>query len=336
MLSQISALIFTLLLSLAAAQAGSSKLAYTKIDIPGAKCGDGLQYHVFLHQDSMHDDKFLAYLESGGACWSWDTCWGPNFRAWVHPLPFPRIKLSKFKKRDVFKGYSSIIFPYCTGDIFGADFVSSYKIHHVGKKNIQLTFDYLIAQNFINPQQYRSLVVSGSSAGAIGALINANKVHSYFTNASEKTLIMDSPGMHWGDKFWNKFSPEMLQQFEQSTSHILGDLTSHGGLVIKHLNKLCQHFYDWNVGILQSTKDVIMSGVFGNISPKKHKQIVYGPNGVYQQSLGINNCAAWSPDSYGHAFLQLDPLQSVEAGTVSSFEFVHQILEGDTFNSYKD
>lgn len=336
MIGRLGFVIATILLFSFSHPADSKKLVYDKVDIPGAKCGDGLQYHVFVHQKSAQDEKLLVYLESGGACWSWDTCWGPNFRAWVHPVPLPRLKLTQFMQEDILEDYTSIIFPYCTGDIFGANYQASYKIHHVGKKNIQLTFEHLLKEKIITPFQFRSLAITGSSAGAIGALINADKIHSYFKNIQSKFLIMDSPGMHWGDKFWEKFSPEMLQQFEQSTSHILGDLTSHGGLVIKHLDKLCHHFKDWSVGILQSTKDVIMSGVFGNISPKQHKDIVYGPHGVYQQSLSLNNCAAWSPDSYWHAFLQLDPLQYVEADGVSSIEFVEMILNGQTSLSYKD
>lgn len=324
---------FSILYSFAFAD---TKILYDKIDIPGATCGDGLQYHVFVNKTSKQDSKILFYLESGGACWSWSTCWGPNFRAWIHPLPFPRIKLRKFKDRDVFADYSTVIFPYCTGDIFGANYKAKYGVKHVGKKNIELTLKYLSDQGILNYNQYQTIAVGGSSAGAIGALINANHVESHFKNATEKNLILDSPGLHWGEKFWNKFNVKMVDQFKQSTAHIIDDLTDHGGDVIKHLPQICSHFFDWNVGILQSTKDVIMSTLFGNISPKNHREKVYGPNGLYQQSLGISNCSAWSPDSYGHAYLQLDPLQVVEAGTTDSIEFVEMVLNGDTTTSFRD
>jgi hypothetical protein len=324
------------LLFLTSAHSNSTKIEYDKIDIPGAVCGSGLQYHVFVHKDSKQDDGLMLYLESGGACWNWHTCWGPNFRTWIHPLPFPRLRLDKFSKKQVFKNHTSVIFPYCTGDIFAADYKAKYKVHHVGKKNLKLTMDYLIKENIINPSQFEKLVVSGSSAGAIGALINANMFESYFPMSWKKTLIMDSPGFHWGQKFWNKFAAPMIQQFEDSTAHILNDITGDGGMVIRRLPEICQHFIDWNVGILQSTKDIIMSGLFGNISPKKHKQYVYGPQGVYQQSLMINNCSAWAPDSYGHAFLQLDPLKTVKAGDINSIEFVELLLNGHTLHSYRD
>lgn len=314
----------------------TNKIHYDKIDIPGAVCGSGLQYHIFVNKDSKQDDGLLLYLESGGACWSWDTCWGPNFRAWIHPLPFPRLRLTKFKKKDIFKDHTSVIFPYCTGDIFGANYKSSYKVNHVGKKNLRLAIKYLIDQEIIKPAQFEKLIVSGSSAGAIGALINANMFEKNFPRVWKKTLIMDSPGFHWGENFWNKFAPPMMQQFQDSTAHILQDITEHGGMVIRHLPEICQHFGDWNVGIMQSTKDVVMSGIFGNISPKKHKQYVYGPEGVYQQTLSINNCSAWSPDSYGHAYLQLDPLTVVKAGDVNSIDFVDLLLNGKTLKSYRD
>lgn len=330
-------LCFALFLTLNSnAQPKLDKIIYDKIEIPGAVCGSGLQYHIFLNKDSNRDKGILLYLESGGACWSWDTCWGPNFRSLIHPLPFPRLRIAKFREKNIFKEHTSIIFPYCTGDIFGADYKSHYKVNHVGKRNLKLAVNYLIKKNLITVDQFEKLIVSGSSAGAIGALINANMFEEYFPNVEKKTLIMDSPGLHWGEKFWNKFSSKMIQQFQNSTAHIVTDITEYGGMVVSHLPQICQHFSEWNVGIMQSTKDVIMSGLFGNISPKKHKKLVYGPQGVYEQSLTINNCSAWSPDSYGHAFLQLDPFTIVKAGNVSSIEFIESLLKNKNYNSYRD
>ena len=48
---------------------------YTKVDLPGAVCGDGSQYK-FFYKKSTTSSNIVFIFEPGGACWDYDSCKG--------------------------------------------------------------------------------------------------------------------------------------------------------------------------------------------------------------------------------------------------------------------
>ena len=138
-----------------------------------------MQYSVYV--EIKKPNKLAIEFMGGGACWSKNTCWGPNFRTVLFPLPkLPAMSVlsSGYEQMSPLSDYSFVYFPYCTGDVFAGDHTAKYEgllldfpVHHRGYTNVQKTIKYL-KENKIDFSQVEDFVVYGSSAGAIGSLVH--------------------------------------------------------------------------------------------------------------------------------------------------------------------
>lgn len=305
---------------------------WKSISIPGAKCGDGLPYRVFYRAGDR--DKVSFELMGGGACWSLATCWGPNFRTWIHTIP----KLPAFSYLTMadgpLKDYTMVYFPYCNGDVWMGRHTASYtgveSTYHRGSETIDRALEYLKIQGLIDFKSIKSFSIYGSSAGGVGALLHVPKLEIYLPKKAKKLIIADSPGLHWGKNFWHKFTSPMLNDFEDHFAKLGMKLDFNDGLIAPYLKEYCEKFSDWKIGIVQATRDIIMSRMFGNISQEDHEDLVLGPMGVKEVTRNSPNCFAHVIRGQGHAFLLLKPViertNDVES-EVSTIRFVNSMIE---------
>ena len=304
--------------------------SWKKIEIPGAKCGDGLPYKIFF--DAKNTKKLGVEFMGGGACWSTSTCWGPNFRTWIHPVPHPvpnRLMSEDFSESPL-SDHTMVYFPYCTGDIHGADHVGDYsfgKVHHTGHSNIQKAFEYLDEKGYVDFRDLTDVTLFGASAGALGSLIHAKTIEEYLSEESRKSIVADSPGLHWGENFWDKFTPHIIRDFSKNLRPIGVEVTLGNGLLAPQLDRVCQRLSKWNVGILQGTEDAVMSLVFGAISMKDHSRLVLGPQGLKETVKSISNCSAWVPETKMHTFLLLPQSAEIKSGDKSALEYAREVIE---------
>lgn len=160
----------------------------------GAVCGNGTPYKFFVNRVAGSSNT-LIYYEGGGACWDFDSCSGregvlgarnpdgipDNYMRLANPAaslvspfifrlnPWTRIKTQK---------WNLVYVPYCTGDIYFGDTVAVYEDetgeedplvwHHNGLRNSRAVTAWL--KN--NLQQPAQLMITGCSAGGVGALTN--------------------------------------------------------------------------------------------------------------------------------------------------------------------
>ena len=281
------------------------------IDIPGARCGDGSQYQILL---SPGDSRKIAIeLMGGGACWSLATCYGPNRLAWLHRIPMVLEQdgfVSDKPARSPAADHTLIYFPYCTGDAHLGDHIATYgpgiKVHHWGKRNFEFALRYLQTTGQVNFTAATNVILYGQSAGGIGTLFHVFTLNPYLRQALHKTLLSDSPGLHFGDGLWKKFSPEFLKDFAAGLGRAGFKLDPDRGNIAGLVPAVCKLFPDWNVGVLQGSRDVVMSRVFGELTPEEHESLVYGPAGIFNITLDpSDNCAAWVPSTAMHTFLEL-------------------------------
>ena len=122
-------IIILILCILASVQSAYAR-EWREIIIPGAFCGDGSPYKVFL--DKRSHKRMLIEFMGGGACWSDDTCRGYNLRTWIYNIP----KVPQFSvlmsdiEGSPWSKHSVLYFPYCTGDVHAGNHVATYE----GKK----------------------------------------------------------------------------------------------------------------------------------------------------------------------------------------------------------
>lgn len=314
----------------------SEIMSWERHEIPGAVCGSGDQYSIFINK--RESEYVQMHFQPGGACWSRDTCWGPNFRAWIRPINFPIIALPQAISKDPLANFTKVLFPYCTGDVFAGDHVADYgfggKVHHKGYMNIYKAMNYMVKNNLIDFNNVIHYAQTGSSAGAIGSLFHGYFLQSYFPNADYKSLIIDSPGMHWSDTFWDKFTEELMLDFRVAAQYVGVAIDYYGGQVIRNLPAICKTYSDWNVGIIQSSMDAVMSSIFDSIGWEEHRNMVFSDFGIFQTSQLYENCASWSPDSILHAYFYLQPFEFDKANGKKFYEFVEDVLNGKTQTSY--
>ncbi|MCS6995706.1 MAG: pectinacetylesterase family protein [Casimicrobiaceae bacterium] len=151
--------------------------------------GTDRSFHFWARRGSVN--RLVIFFEGGGACWDGATCslpWTRNtgandnalFKAEILPIDNPTLKNGIFNLRDPrnpVRDWSFVYIPYCTGDVHAGSNTASYTnpftrqnfaIEHRGHDNFRVVLRW-IEDNFAGPEH---ILVTGSSAGGYGAIIN--------------------------------------------------------------------------------------------------------------------------------------------------------------------
>lgn len=178
---------------------------WQKIEVPGTTCGDGSQYKLFVNF-SDSSDNLAVVLEPGGACWDYETCTDTNAvrsqnitdeRYAIGELVSPFV--NRYEQGSPTKDWNLIYLPYCTGDAYTSNRIATYQdhsgtnpdliIHHKGRANIAKIVPW-IDENFTHVPK---LLVTGCSAGGVGAFINYRSLRTGI-HAVEKGYLLDDSG----------------------------------------------------------------------------------------------------------------------------------------------
>jgi len=181
---------------------------WVKVEPPGAVCGNNTQYKFFANFSSTSDNLVVVF-EPGGACWDYDSCTGRNgIRGAANPdgikdnhwelASFISPFLSRLDDTNPSRDWNMIYVPYCTGDVHTGATVATYEgtapdpdveFHHEGHADVQKVVSWL-DESFTHVPK---LLVTGCSAGGVGALVN----YRYLRNgvrAVEKGYLLDDSG----------------------------------------------------------------------------------------------------------------------------------------------
>src|SRR5207248_2051947 len=135
----------------------------------------------------------------------------------------------------------------------------------------------------------------------VGAAINLRAITSYLPpQGSEaaaeqhKSLILDSPGLHWEEWFWLKFPDPFIHALSNGLKEMGIEFSYKVGNLAQYSKHYCDQFPDWNIAYLQSTMDLTMSVGFSTIGPFAHRDLVLGPTGLLQTTSDpTDRCTAW-------------------------------------------
>jgi hypothetical protein len=319
---------------------------WQRIEVPGAVCGNGYQYSIFV-DIKPNSEKLLVEFMPGGACWSTWSCYGPRFRTWIHQMPkLPAFSVIGSGNPEVspVADHSAIYFPYCTGDVYAGRHVARYqtgaRVHHQGHQNVTLAFEHLRDEGIIPFDKIEELTFYGASAGAIGALIHGKRIYeNYVPKAQKRRIISDSPGLHFGPTFWEKFPEQLFDDIRQALADVDFVFDENDGFVAPNLPRTCKFYSDFSIGILQGSQDLVMAYLFGEINHWEHEKLVYSDLGLYEQTKSTPNCAAWVPSTKHHTFLVLPMTADYEAGpkstSVDAMSFAKKIIQGKTDTNYR-
>ncbi len=177
---------------------------WTWVGFSDSSCGDGSTTGIGVNPGDS--SNVLVFLEGGGACWSYESCFvtrsiatdGPfgNVEfAVVSSATFQHSVLDRDDLANPFRDWSLVYVPYCTGDVHAGNNVMLYQdpqgtthpFHHVGHQNVQ-AFLKRLAATFPSPGK---LVVSGTSAGGFGAVASFDTFRTFWPTG-QLYLIDDS------------------------------------------------------------------------------------------------------------------------------------------------
>ena len=141
-------------------------------------CSAGTPWVFFVKRGTVN--KTLMYYQGGGACWDYLSCRLPTHKTTAGPNDNPANATTGFANLsnpdNPFRDWNAVFVPYCTGDVHWGDAVvnhvlgkQSITIHHKGFVNAQVAEKWA-REHFVNPDE---VFVTGSSAGAYGAIVNS-------------------------------------------------------------------------------------------------------------------------------------------------------------------
>ncbi len=328
-------LVFGVLMVALLASKASEARTWEKVKIPGGKCGNGSDYSIYLsHKDPK---KVAFYFQGGGACWNNLTCKGPIplTLLWIPDYIPDFAFLADQPERSPISDYTVVYFPYCTGDVFAGSHTADYGyfgsslVHHWGATNVRLSMNHLNSSGVVDAAGADKVVVYGVSAGAIGAIFSMNIVNEFLPRDQNKVAILDSPGLHFDASLYKIFSPRLLGDFTQALEGIGLEFDVNNANFAKHSPQVCERFSDWRVGILQSSRDVIMSVLFGRIWPRTHENLVFSADGIYHATgPHVQNCSSWVPNTLIHTFLMTDWTAGIMAGGTSALQYATDVIQG--------
>lgn len=133
-------------------------------------------------------NKLVIYTQGGGACWDDTTCiTAPQCDQTVDAGDSPAAGGNGFADWDnvdnPFRDWHIVFIPYCTCDVFWGNNRATYNGsiggYHKGRVN-QAYAEKWAREHFVNPDQ---VFVSGSSAGAYGAITGGLWLHEVYPSS---------------------------------------------------------------------------------------------------------------------------------------------------------
>lgn len=166
-----------------------------------AVCASGATTGLAIHPGTT--DDLVIFFDGGGACWSYTTCLTGTAVDRTYGLSKFLVEARDFIPCSItnpsllpatLAGATVVFVPYCTGDVHGGDQRAEYHNlidtevwEHRGHANVKAYLRRLGAT--YSP---RRLVVTGSSAGGFGALLNYELIRWYWPDA--KAYLIDDSG----------------------------------------------------------------------------------------------------------------------------------------------
>jgi hypothetical protein len=171
-------------------------------------CSSGTPFQFYV-KDTPSSDDLLIFFNGGGACWFGAACdltSQPNIHSPFADMPQnnPELMAGIFdfnNRENPFASFDIVYLPYCTGDVhLGAGPTEYSYVNSEGKEPSVTAFHNGFANSmavldwsYTNFPAPTSVILAGSSAGAIGASFYAGLVAEHF-NETPVVLLGDAAG----------------------------------------------------------------------------------------------------------------------------------------------
>jgi len=291
---------------------------WTWVDLPDTKCRDGSASGLYVRYSATSKD-FYIYLEGGGVCLN-------DFFCGINPknvnqtqnaesilagaAGMPAVKqqpgndgIFKNDPRNPVADWNAVYVPYCTGDIWGgnkpnATFPPDYgglgghtngQHQFVGFANTSVVLGRVVATF----TEAKKALITGSSAGGIGALLNAHRLADLFRRQGVPTrgYVVSDSAVPFADKYLAPCTQKIWRDLWNLNPSFPSDCTDcfppNGGSLATGLGAyFLRKFPDQSQvlgGFISSHDDEIISLFYGAGLPGCTPS-AYGP-GVYHTAI---------------------------------------------------
>ncbi len=321
-------------------QAAASKGTWNYVGIPGAKCRDGSATGIGVRLQEGATNTMI-YLEGGGACFNAATC-GANpssFGAAEFAATAPALTTGIFNSADASNAvgtWNAIYVPYCTGDVHNGsaagqtlrDAPELGPQQFVGHQNIVKALDLL--RPFLGAQG--KVLLTGSSAGGFGTLLNFPTVDEHFSS-SQTYLLDDSGPIFFAD---NVLSPPLSAGLTLTFGfpQTLPASNLYGNDQLQNIYSYLSTAYpDSRFALASHLEDSTIRFFFGfGINPASPQTAISGD----AYAAGLRDVRAQLPSNWGtyfatgadHTFLRFPDRYSGSSAGVSLNAYVAALVNG--------
>jgi len=242
----------------------ASELTWTWIDFPETQCRDGSPAGLAVSLNSA-SDKVMIFLDGGGACFDLLTCAGNLANLSTQRAERTAGVFDRTRSENPVQDWNIVFVPYCTGDVHGGTnedgMIAGARQKFVGRLNLE-KFLHRIVPTFAGSSQ---VLLTGSSAGGFGALLNFELVQEAFGDVPV-TAIDDS-----GPPLSSQYIPECLQErwrtvwgFDRSFLADCGDdCPNPNDYTVDYLKHVANKYPGKLGGLMETTADNVITLFYG-------------------------------------------------------------------------
>ncbi len=176
----------------------------------GATCFNGSEYIVSVRPTTEASENVMLYLQGGGACWDYGTCYGLPFASQEASIPGSGGGFLDWKRDDnPLKSWNVVFASYCDGSVFSGDHIANHKgkpAYHWGLRNLSAAVS-VMREHFPDPEK---VMVAGSSAGGFGTFMGVGVARVAYPEKPMYVMNDSGPGLE------NHELPEIGQEVRDS------------------------------------------------------------------------------------------------------------------------
>lgn len=246
---------------------GTTPKQWAYVPVDGTRCLDGSPTGIGVNLGTSGD--LVIYMEGGGACFNSSTCgnvahpsgWGPA-QFDVNIAPYNIGLFDRTDDANPLKDATYVFVPYCTGDVHaGSKPDGMGGRQFVGYMNVGHDLDFIIPKS----TDVRRVVLSGSSAGGFGALMNYDRTQTAF--GTTPVYLLDDSGPPLGDAFMTPCLQKMFRDawnLDAALPAGCEDCTrADGGGLTNALGWLADKYADRRLGLVTATRDGTIRSFYG-------------------------------------------------------------------------
>jgi hypothetical protein len=315
---------------------------WTWVDFPEAHCANGSSTGIGINLSPSGVNRIAIFLEGGGACFDPISCVavanpdgfdGTDFRASVSQIGGYDL-FSRTNASNPVREWTHVYVPYCTGDVHSGTNPMGYRgREQVGYRNVT---EYLrrLAPTFDGAEM---VLLTGSSAGGLGALANYDQVQQAF--GCTPVHMVDDSGPILGDETLRPCLQTLARQlwhFEVPAD--CPQCTNEDGAGLVWLwAYLATKYPDRRFALLSNTGDQTMRQFYGYGLSASCSFSTIMPAEMYEAGLvdlrdrvlaPYPNTATFYVTSMRHTFLTTDYARAGADGTTVQ-QWISMIIDGD-------